>query len=82
MEHVCGAGRAEAISAARDAILAAAREARKARRQRERIPAWDRTGRITDEDGYDEDNAIIAKTFAGGSTGAATYPPANVLTEM
>ena len=35
------AGRAEAILAARDAKLAAAREARKARRQRERIPAWD-----------------------------------------
>ena len=33
------AGRAEAILAARDAKLAAAREARKARRQRERIPA-------------------------------------------
>jgi transposase InsO family protein len=33
------AGRAEAILAARDAKLAAAREARKARRQQERIPA-------------------------------------------
>ena len=33
------AGRAEAILAARDGKLAAAREARKARRQRERIPA-------------------------------------------
>jgi putative transposase len=33
------AGRAKAILAARDAKLAAAREARKARRQRERIPA-------------------------------------------
>ncbi len=33
------AGRAEAILAARDAKLAAAREARKVRRQRERIPA-------------------------------------------
>jgi len=33
------AGRAEAILTARDAKLAAAREARKARRQRERIPA-------------------------------------------
>jgi hypothetical protein len=33
------AGRAEAILAGRDAKLAAAREARKARRQRERISA-------------------------------------------
>jgi transposase InsO family protein len=33
------AGRAEAILAARDAKLAAAREARKAKRHRERIPA-------------------------------------------
>jgi len=33
------AGRAEAILAARDAKLAAAREVRKARRRQERIPA-------------------------------------------
>ena len=39
-------------------------------------------GRIIDKDGYDEDNAITAKTFAGGSTVAAIYPQANVLTEM